>query len=64
MDPQRFDDLTRKLGSTSRRRLIKGFAVTLMVGVACSIFTGVTVTRVMFDVWVRGLGRTAKLDMG
>ena len=43
---------------------IKGFAVTLMVGVACSIFTGVTVTRVMFDVWVRGLGRTAKLDVG
>ncbi len=43
---------------------IKGFAVTLMVGVACSIFTGVMVTRVMFDVWVRGLGRTAKLDMG
>jgi preprotein translocase subunit SecD len=43
---------------------IKGFAVTLMVGVACSIFTGVTVTRVMFDVWVRGLGRTAKLDLG
>jgi preprotein translocase subunit SecD len=43
---------------------IKGFAVTLMVGVACSIFTGVMVTRVMFDVWVRGLGRTAKLDLG
>jgi preprotein translocase subunit SecD len=43
---------------------IKGFAVTLMVGVACSIFTGVAVTRLMFDVWVRGLGRTAKLDMG
>jgi preprotein translocase subunit SecD len=43
---------------------IKGFAVTLMVGVACSIFTGVIVTRVMFDVWVRGLGRTAKLDVG
>lgn len=43
---------------------IKGFAVTLMVGVACSIFTGVMVTRVLFDVWVRGLGRTAKLDMG
>ena len=31
---------------------IKGFAVTLMVGVACSIFTGVMVTRLMFDVWV------------
>jgi preprotein translocase subunit SecD len=43
---------------------IKGFAVTLMVGVACSIFTGVVVTRLMFDVWVRGLGRTAKLDLG
>jgi preprotein translocase subunit SecD len=43
---------------------IKGFAVTLMVGVACSIFTGVIVTRVMFDVWVRGLGRAAKLDVG
>ena len=43
---------------------IKGFAVTLMVGVACSIFTGVVVTRLMFDVWVRGLGRTAKLDIG
>ena len=43
---------------------IKGFAVTLMVGVACSIFTGVVVTRVMFDVWVRGLGRTARLDLG
>jgi preprotein translocase subunit SecD len=43
---------------------IKGFAVTLMVGVACSIFTGVLVTRVIFDVWVRNLGRQAKLDMG
>ena len=43
---------------------IKGFAVTLMVGVACSIFTGVIVTRLMFDVWVRGLGRSAKLDVG
>ncbi|HVZ33702.1 MAG TPA: hypothetical protein VG963_14825, partial [Polyangiaceae bacterium] len=43
---------------------IKGFAVTLIVGVACSLFTGVTVTRVMFDYWVRGLRRTAKLDIG
>jgi len=43
---------------------IKGFAVTLIVGVLCSLFTGVTMTRVMFDVWVRGLGRTAKLDLG
>jgi preprotein translocase subunit SecD len=43
---------------------IKGFAVTLIVGVICSIFTGVVVSRVMFDLWVRGLDRTAKLDMG
>jgi preprotein translocase subunit SecD len=43
---------------------IKGFAVTLIIGVACSIFTGVVVSRVLFDLWVRGLGRTAKLDMG
>lgn len=43
---------------------IKGFAVTLIVGVIASIFTGVMVTRVMFDFWVRGLERTAKLDVG
>jgi preprotein translocase subunit SecD len=43
---------------------IKGFAVTLIVGVAVSIFTGVVVSRLMFDFWVRKLGRTARLDMG
>jgi preprotein translocase subunit SecD len=43
---------------------IKGFAVTLIVGVAVSIFTGVVVSRAMFDLWVRSLGRTARLDMG
>lgn len=43
---------------------IKGFAITLMVGVITGIFTGVVVTRVMFDLWVRGMARTAKLDMG
>ncbi len=43
---------------------LKGFAVTLIVGVVASIFTGVMVTRVMFDQWVRGLERTAKLDLG
>jgi preprotein translocase subunit SecD len=43
---------------------IKGFAVTLIVGVAVSIFTGVVVSRAMFDVWVRNLGRTARLDLG
>ncbi len=38
---------------------IKGFAVTLIVGVLCSIFTGVIVTRVLFDLWVRGAGKKA-----
>jgi preprotein translocase subunit SecD len=43
---------------------LKGFAVTLMVGVICNIFTGVVVTRVMFDLWVRWTGRTGQLDLG
>ncbi|MBM4361239.1 MAG: protein translocase subunit SecD [Deltaproteobacteria bacterium] len=43
---------------------IKGFAVTLIVGVIASVFTGVMVSRVMFDAWVRSLDRTAKLDVG
>lgn len=43
---------------------IKGFAVTLMVGVICSIFTGVMVTHVMFDFWVRNLGKKGKLSLG
>ena len=32
---------------------IKGFAVTLMVGVITSIFSGVVVSRVFFDSWVK-----------
>jgi preprotein translocase subunit SecD len=43
---------------------IKGFAATLLVGVVCSLFTGVAMTRVMFDVWVRLLGRQGKLSLG
>lgn len=43
---------------------IKGFAVTLIVGVLCSIFTGVVVSRLWFDLWVRGFGRLEKLDVG
>ncbi len=31
---------------------IRGFAVTLLVGIVCSIFTGVVVTRVLFDLVV------------
>jgi preprotein translocase subunit SecD len=33
---------------------IKGFAVTLLVGIAISLFTGVVCTRIMFDYAVRG----------
>jgi len=43
---------------------IKGFAVTLIVGVLTSIFCGVVVSRVLFDFWVRGFGKQSKLDMG
>src|SRR5690606_30886928 len=43
---------------------IKGFAVTLMVGVTCSIFTGVMVSRVLFDIWVRGVGKNKSISLG
>jgi preprotein translocase subunit SecD len=33
---------------------IKGFAVTLIVGIIASLFTGVVCTRLVFDWWVRG----------
>jgi preprotein translocase subunit SecD len=42
---------------------IKGFASALLVGMAANLFTGVVVSRVLFDFWVRGL-RPQKLDMG
>jgi len=43
---------------------IKGFAVTLIIGVICSMFTGVLVCRVLFDLWLRGFGRKVTLDVG
>ena len=43
---------------------LKGFAVTLIVGVVCNIFTGVIVSRLMIDWWVKHLGRGAQLDLG
>ena len=42
---------------------IKGFAVTLMIGIATSLFTGVFCSRVMFDWIVRGL-RVKTLRVG
>ncbi|MDI3284028.1 protein translocase subunit SecD [Polyangium sp. 15x6] len=42
---------------------IKGFAVTLIVGIAVSLFTGVVCTRLMFDWAVRGR-KVKKLYLG
>ncbi len=43
---------------------LKGFAVTLIVGIICNVFTGVVVTRLFFEAWIRTLGRNGRLDMG
>jgi preprotein translocase subunit SecD len=44
---------------------VKGFAVTLIVGVVAGLFTAVVVSRVLFDLWTRGImTRDAKLDLG
>jgi preprotein translocase subunit SecD len=43
---------------------IKGFAFTLMVGVACSVFSGVVVSRVLFDIWVRSAGKNKSIYLG
>jgi len=32
---------------------IKGFAVTLCIGIACSMFTAITLTRIIIDAWYR-----------
>ncbi len=42
---------------------IKGFAVTLIVGILASLFTGVVCTRLVFDWWVRGQ-RIKTLNLG
>ncbi len=42
---------------------VKGFAVTLIVGVVCSVFTGVFCTRLVFDWWVRG-AKVKRLSVG
>jgi preprotein translocase subunit SecD len=41
---------------------IKGFAVTLIIGMLTNLFTGVTVTRLLFEFWVRGR-RDVKLGL-
>ena len=42
---------------------IKGFAVTLIIGILCSLFTGIFCSRVMMDWLVRGL-RVQRLRVG
>jgi preprotein translocase subunit SecD len=42
---------------------IKGFAVTLIVGIAVSLFTGVVCTRLMFD-WAVRARKVTKLSLG
>ncbi|HYO96649.1 MAG TPA: protein translocase subunit SecD [Polyangiaceae bacterium] len=43
---------------------LKGFAITLIVGTTCGIFTSVVVSRLLFELWLRFLGRQGRLDMG
>ncbi|MBI4702927.1 MAG: protein translocase subunit SecD [Deltaproteobacteria bacterium] len=42
---------------------IKGFAITLFIGVLANLYTGVTATRLLFEFWVRGR-RDIKLSIG
>jgi preprotein translocase subunit SecD len=42
---------------------VKGFAVTLIVGIVCSLFTGVFCTRLVFDWWARG-SKVKRLSVG
>ncbi|HSN99697.1 MAG TPA: protein translocase subunit SecDF, partial [Candidatus Nanopelagicales bacterium] len=42
---------------------IKGFAVTLMIGIAASLFTGVVCTRLLFD-WSVRHRKVKKLSVG
>ena len=42
---------------------VKGFAVTLIVGIVASLFTGVFCTRLVFDWWVRH-AKVKRLSVG
>ena len=42
---------------------VKGFAVTLIIGIIASLFTGVFCTRLVFDWWVRG-AKAKRLSVG
>jgi preprotein translocase subunit SecD len=42
---------------------IRGFAVTLSLGILASMFTAIFVSRVFFDLWASRKGKTAKLSI-
>ena len=42
---------------------VKGFAITLIIGIFASLFTGVFCTRLVFDWWVRG-AKVKRLSVG
>lgn len=42
---------------------VKGFAITLIIGIISSLFTGVFCTRLVFDYWVRG-AKVKRLSVG
>jgi len=43
---------------------IRGFAVTLSIGIVTSVFTAVVVTRVMYDLLFSGRGKAQQLQIG
>jgi preprotein translocase subunit SecD len=42
---------------------IRGFAVTLILGIVASMFTAIFVSKVLFDLWSTRMGKTAKLSI-
>ncbi len=42
---------------------VKGFAITLIIGIIASLFTGVFCTRLVFEYWVRG-AKAKRLSVG
>lgn len=42
---------------------VKGFAITLIIGIIASLFTGVFCTRLVFEYWVRG-AKVKRLSVG
>jgi preprotein translocase subunit SecD len=43
---------------------IRGFAVTLSIGLLSSIFTSIVVTKAMYDLWFHFTGKAERLAIG